>query len=157
MVHGCDLCQISQAKRAFTTCHCVGTQHEGTTCIHKTWGGHNMRTQYEGTTETWVHVRAQHSLLCSSVCVQYNTRKWKSAKNGEGLGTPTTWMTSCGRKVDVGGNGSALEYMKSSALTARPQTFTWSRVLRLTGCYWKFDRSEISRRLYFLSLNVTFS
>ena len=25
--------------------------------------------------------------FCSSVCVQYNTRRQKSAKNGEGLGT----------------------------------------------------------------------
>ena len=28
-----------------------------------------------------------------------------SAKNGEGLGTPITWMTSGGREVDVGGRG----------------------------------------------------
>ena len=40
------------------------------------------------------------------------TRKQKSAKNGEGLGTPITWITSGGREVDVGGKGSALEYMK---------------------------------------------
>ena len=28
--------------------------------------------------------------FCSSVFVQYNTQKRKSAKNGEGLGTPIT-------------------------------------------------------------------
>ena len=28
--------------------------------------------------------------FCSSVCVQYNTRKRKSMKNGESLGTPIT-------------------------------------------------------------------
>jgi len=41
--------------------------------------------------------------FCSSVFVQYNTRKRKSAKNGEGLGTPIMWMTSGGREVDVWG------------------------------------------------------
>ena len=34
--------------------------------------------------------RSQASVFCSSVFVQYNTRKRKSAKNGEGLGTPIT-------------------------------------------------------------------
>ena len=34
---------------------------------------------------------------------QYNTWKRKSVKNGEGLGTPITWMMSGGREVDVGG------------------------------------------------------
>ena len=29
-------------------------------------------------------------LFCSLACVQYDTRKRKSAKNGEGLGTPIT-------------------------------------------------------------------
>ena len=38
--------------------------------------------------------------------VQYNTRKQKSTKNGEGLGIPITWMTSGGCEVDVGGRGS---------------------------------------------------
>ena len=38
----------------------------------------------------------------SSVCVQYNTRRQKSARNGEGLGTLITGMTSGGREVDVG-------------------------------------------------------
>ena len=41
-------------------------------------------------------------VFCSSVCVQYNTWKRKSAKNGEGLGTLITWMTSGGGEVDVG-------------------------------------------------------
>ena len=41
--------------------------------------------------------------FCSSVCIQYNTRKQKSAKNGEGLGTPITWMMSGGHEVDMGG------------------------------------------------------
>ena len=45
--------------------------------------------------------RASSSFFCSLVCVQYNTRKRKSAKNGEGLGTPITWMTSGGREVDA--------------------------------------------------------
>ena len=43
------------------------------------------------------------TLACSSVFIQYNTRKQKSTKNGEGLGTPITWMTFGGREVDVGG------------------------------------------------------
>jgi len=48
--------------------------------------------------------RSQASpVFCSSVCIQYNTRKRKSVKNGVGLGTPITWMTSGGRKVDVRG------------------------------------------------------
>ena len=33
----------------------------------------------------------------------HNTRKQKSGKNREGLGTPITWMTSGGCEVDVGG------------------------------------------------------
>ena len=37
----------------------------------------------------------------SPVCVQYNTRKRKSMKNGEGLGSFTTWVTTVGR---VGGH-----------------------------------------------------
>ena len=41
--------------------------------------------------------------FCSLVFVQNNTRKWKSMKNGVSLGTPITWMTFGGRKVDVGG------------------------------------------------------
>jgi len=39
-------------------------------------------------------------------CVQYNTRKWKSAKNGEGLVSFITCLTSGGREVDVGGGGA---------------------------------------------------
>ena len=41
----------------------------------------------------------------SSVFVQYNsmTIHGSGAKNEEGLGTPITWMTSGGRKVDVWG------------------------------------------------------
>ena len=35
--------------------------------------------------------------FCSLVFIQYNTWKRKSAKNGEGLGIPTTRMTSGGR------------------------------------------------------------
>ena len=147
---GCDLCQISQAKKAFTTFLCVGTQHDGTTCIHNTWGGYNMSAQHENT--TWGHMghnlRAQHEGTTwgynmrvqhegttwrqheDTTCMNnmreqleyttcghniasfaglprflFFTRKWKSAKNGEVLGTPTTWLTSGGRKVDVGGRG----------------------------------------------------
>ena len=39
----------------------------------------------------------------------YSTRKRKSPKNGEGLGTPITWMTSGGCEVDVGGEGSTFK------------------------------------------------
>ena len=49
---GCDLCQISQAQYAGTTCHHVGTecQHEGTECQHEgTTSMYNMRAQHEGT------------------------------------------------------------------------------------------------------------
>ena len=41
----------------------------------------------------------------SSVCVQYNTRKWKSVKNGKGLGSFITSVTSGGRDNDVRGRG----------------------------------------------------
>ena len=34
-------------------------------------------------------------------CIQYNTRKWKSAKNGEGLVSFITCVTSGGREVDA--------------------------------------------------------
>ena len=37
----------------------------------------------------------------SSVCVQYNTRKRKSVKNGEGLVSSITWVMSGGREVLV--------------------------------------------------------
>ena len=37
----------------------------------------------------------------SSVCIQYNTWRWKSAKNGEGLVSSITWVMSGGRDVDV--------------------------------------------------------
>ena len=49
---GCDLCQISQAQCAGTTCHHVGTecQHAGTKCQHEgTICMHNMYAQHEGT------------------------------------------------------------------------------------------------------------
>ena len=39
--------------------------------------------------------------FCSLVCIQYNTRKWKTAKNGKGLVSSITWVTSGGRKVDA--------------------------------------------------------
>ena len=44
--------------------------------------------------------------FCSSVCVQYNTRKRKSAKNGEGLVSFITCVTSGGREEDVVGRGT---------------------------------------------------
>ena len=47
--------------------------------------------------------------FCSSVFVQYNTQKWKSTKNGEGLGAPITRMTSGGREVDIGEEGSTFK------------------------------------------------
>ena len=50
--------------------------------------------------------RSQASpVFCSSVCVQYNTRKRKSVKNREGLVSFITCVTSGGREVDVGGEG----------------------------------------------------
>ena len=41
-------------------------------------------------------------VICS-VCVQYNTLKQKSGKNGEGLGILITWMMSGGYDVNIGG------------------------------------------------------
>ena len=41
----------------------------------------------------------------SSVCGQYNTRRRKSAKNGEGLVSFITWVMSGGRKNDIRGKG----------------------------------------------------
>ena len=45
--------------------------------------------------------------FCSLVCIQYNTRKWKSGKKKRGRPGNTyryiTWMTSGGREVDVRG------------------------------------------------------
>ena len=43
--------------------------------------------------------------FCSSVCVLCNTQKWKSGENGEGLGTPITWIMSGGRR----GEGSTFK------------------------------------------------
>ena len=43
--------------------------------------------------------------FCSLVCIQYNTRKWKSGESREDLGTLITWMTSGGREMDAGGRG----------------------------------------------------
>ena len=61
---------------------------------------------------------------CSSVCIQHNTWKWKSAKNGEslgeGLGTLIRWH---GRKVDVGGQ----------CPTTNTCTRTWERVSHLSS------------------------
>ena len=49
-------------------------------------GGEERRSVYEP------HLALFPGLpvFCSSVFVQYNTRKRKSVKNGEGLGTPIT-------------------------------------------------------------------
>ena len=73
----------------------------------------------------------------SLVCVQYNTRKRKSAKNREGLGIPITWMTSGGRRGGEGPHSNTWTnyFIIERALyhQARPQTFTRSWVLRLTG------------------------
>ena len=41
--------------------------------------------------------------FCSSVCVHYNTWKWKSDEKG--VRTPITWNTSGGHEVDMGGGG----------------------------------------------------
>ena len=43
-------------------------------------------------------------------------RKQKSAKNGEGLGTPIMWLTSGGRKVDIWGEGHNHRYVCAHAL-----------------------------------------
>ena len=49
--------------------------------------------------------------FCSSVCVQYNTLKRKSAKNRRGLVSFITWMTSGGHEADIKGR--------------RPTTYMW--------------------------------
>ena len=49
-----------------------------------------------GNTGDLPHSQAS-SVVCSSVCIQYNTRKWKSAKTGKAWEHPITWMTSGGR------------------------------------------------------------
>ena len=43
-------------------------------------------------------------LFCCSVCIQYNSRRQKNAKNREGLGTPVTWTR--------GGRGGAVPNYK---------------------------------------------
>ena len=74
--------------------------------------------------------------FCPSVFIQYGTRKWKSAKNGEGLGTPITWMTSGGQEVDVGGMVPDYKYGRnkpeSEFLTGQAE-YSWS-CERLVSC-----------------------
>ena len=49
--------------------------------------------------------RPSYPDFCPLVCVQYNTQRQNSVKNGKGLRTPVPWMTSGGHEVDVGGGG----------------------------------------------------
>ena len=49
----------------------------------------------------------------------------RAAKNGEGLGTLITWMTSGGHAVDVGGKGATAKTMHCIiCLSALPQFWT---------------------------------
>ena len=71
--------------------------------------------------------------------VQYNTQKRKSAKNGEGLGTPITWMTSGGREVyytertkNEGGLGTRL-YINSYHSLSRDDDDYHMGTLKLIG------------------------
>ena len=53
------------------------------------WPGDQM-INVLGTTNSWMLIHSlvpRPFLFCSLVCVQYNRQKWKSVKNGEGLGT----------------------------------------------------------------------
>ena len=66
--------------------------------------------------------RSQASpVFCSSVCVEYNTRKQKSAKNGEGLVSFITCVTSGGCEVDVGGMGTTANMLNQGQTSAKSQ------------------------------------
>jgi len=95
--------------------------------------------------------------FCFSVCVQYNTRKRKSAKNAEGLGAPIMWMTSGGREVDVrwtwgGSRGAVPDYKyrrnkpENEFLTGEAE-YLWS-CERLGSCL-KVERSMIKSSTLF--------
>ena len=68
--------------------------------------------------------KSKHRCFCSSVCVQYNTRNRKSAINGEGLGTPITWMTSDGCEVDIVGGRCPITSMGAINLRACSSAYT---------------------------------
>ena len=72
--------------------------------------------------------------FCSSVCIQYNTQKRKSEKNGEDLVSSITCVMSGGHENDVRGRGPTAKtthwITRSSAL---PQTLAWSKLLTFTG------------------------
>jgi len=69
---------------------------------------HQCNSRFQCVTALRVKIIASFQaspVFCSLVCVQYNTRKQKSAKNGEGLVSFITCVTSGGREMDVGGEG----------------------------------------------------
>ena len=82
--------------------------------------------------------------------VQYNTRRRKSAKNGEGLGTLITWMTSGGREVDVGGTVPDYKYVRnkpeSGFLTGQAE---YSRSCERLGSCLETERSMMKSSALF--------
>ena len=87
--------------------------------------------------------------FCSSLCIQYNTRRRKSTKSGEGLGTLVTRMMSGRRKVDVEGGGcpttnSCVIYHRVSFLPVKSSIVDlvniWALGYRWSAWWWSLVR-----------------
>ena len=103
MIHGC-------IKWFYTDCltlyHDTWVHQRSCHRVHYACAYQYLFWSQDISTYPRIYSRSQASpVFCSSVCVQHNTQKRKSAKNGEGLGTPIMSMTSGGREMDVGGRG----------------------------------------------------